>query len=64
MARAAGLTNLKLERKSGYIDSMTSLNDPLFRRILDALPEGTQVGEYVTSLYVQASKPATCCCGG
>jgi ubiquinone/menaquinone biosynthesis C-methylase UbiE len=64
MARAAGLRQIDLEPKSEYIDGMTKWNDPLYARIIEALPTGTRISEYVTSLNVSAVKAKPCCCGG
>jgi ubiquinone/menaquinone biosynthesis C-methylase UbiE len=64
MATQAGLTNIRLESKNDYIDSMTTWNDPLYQKILEELPAGTRAGAYVTSLLVSAEKPAAKrCCG-
>ncbi|MBX3730802.1 MAG: arsenite methyltransferase [Candidatus Sumerlaeia bacterium] len=65
MARAAGLVDIMLEEKDLYVDTMTSWNDPLYARIVEALPAGSKVGDYVTSLAVSARKPAEgeSCCG-
>ncbi len=57
MAKAAGLTQIVLERKADYIDAMTNWNDPLFEKIVSALPEGAKLSDYVTSLNVSALKP-------
>lgn len=56
MAKDAGLTNIILERKDDYVDAMTSWNDPLYAKIIAALPEGSKVSDYVTSLNVSARK--------
>lgn len=56
MAADAGLVQIALEEKNGYIDMMTNWNDPLFRAILDALPPGTKMSDFVTSLNVGARK--------
>jgi SAM-dependent methyltransferase len=58
MAGNAGLEDVQLERKREYVESMTEWNDPLFRKIVDSLPTGTRIGDFVTSLYVTAKKPA------
>jgi len=58
MIRDAGLERAVLEPKSGYVESMTDFNDPLYKQIMSALPEGIRVGDYVTSLTVTAYKPA------
>ena len=57
MAREAGLANIELEPKQGYIDAMEDWNDPLYLKIIERLPEGTRPGEFVTSLNVSARKP-------
>ena len=59
MALDAGLVEIALEKKHGLVESMTGWNDPLYRKIMDSMPPGTKAGEYVTSLYVTARKPAT-----
>jgi arsenite methyltransferase len=56
LARQAGLTGIELERKDDYIDAMESWSDPLYRQILEHLPEGTKPGDYITSLNVRARK--------
>ena len=63
MVRQAGLTDLNLESKTEYIDQMDEWSDPLYREIISKLPEGTKLGDYVTSLYVTARKPQRGCCG-
>jgi len=65
MARAAGLVDIVLEEKDIYIETMTEWNDPLYARIIESLPAGTKVSDYVTSLGITARKPAEgeACCG-
>lgn len=58
MAADAGLTDIILEKKGDYIESMTAWNDPMFRKIIEMVPAGTKVSDFVTSLYVTAKKPA------
>jgi len=58
MAEAAGLVELQLRPKPGYVDSMMDWNDPLFRKVVESLPKGAKAGDYVTSLEVAAAKPA------
>ena len=58
MAKAAGLTGIALTPKSGYVDNMVDWNDPLYRGIIKCLPRGEKLGTYVTSLNVEARKPA------
>jgi len=57
MALAAGLVDLVLIPKSGYIESMTEWRDPLYDRIVAALPPGDTPADYITSLEVRARKP-------
>jgi SAM-dependent methyltransferase len=57
MAEEAGLAKIVLTPKSGYIDAMVDLNDPLYRKIAEALPRGARAGDYITSLEVSARKP-------
>jgi len=57
MARAAGLTDIVLTPKPDYVNGMTDWNDPLYRKIIDHLPAGTQPADYITSLEVTAHKP-------
>lgn len=56
-AREAGLVDIRLEQKPGYVASMTDTQDPLYRQIAAALPAGTGPANYVTSLNVTARKP-------
>jgi len=63
MAKEAGLTDIVLNPKSGYIDGMVDWQDPLYTKIIASLPAGAKPGEYITSLEVTAKKPACKCCG-
>jgi arsenite methyltransferase len=56
-ARAAGLTDIRLEQKPDYVASLTSSADPLYQQIAAALPPGTTPADFVTSLNVTARKP-------
>lgn len=60
----SGLTKARLVSKPEYIDSLVGSTDPLYERIASALPAGTGVADYVTSLDIEAEKPAaakSCC---
>ena len=63
MARAAGLVDIVLTPKPDYVNGMTDWNDPLYQQILAHLPDGAKAGDYITSLELQARKPAAikCC---
>ncbi|HOZ49652.1 MAG TPA: arsenite methyltransferase [Candidatus Hydrogenedentes bacterium] len=63
MAVDAGLSDIVLDPKADYVEAMTSWNDPLFRCVVEALPGGSKLNEYVVSLAVNAVKPGRCCCG-
>lgn len=56
MAREAGLVDVVLTSRGEYVDAMTSWEDPLYRRIIEALPEGARASDYITSLEVAARK--------
>ncbi|MGH7971078.1 MAG: arsenite efflux transporter metallochaperone ArsD, partial [Limisphaerales bacterium] len=57
MAQEAGLGEIVLNPKSGYIDAMVDWQDPLYQKIIATLPAGTKPGDYITSLEVTARKP-------
>ena len=57
MAKAAGLIDITLTPKAGYVDNMADWNGPLYRGIVKRLPKGAKIGDYVTSLDVAARKP-------
>ena len=63
MAREAGLTDIVLKSKPGYVEAMKSFEDPLYQRIIEHLPAGAKPGDYITSLEVQARKAGGECCG-
>lgn len=56
MAEAAGLVDIRLTSKSGYIDRMTDWQDPLYREIISRLPSGTKPSDFITSLDILARK--------
>ena len=57
MAEAAGLVDIELTPKPGYVDAMVDWNDPLYRQVVENLPEGAKASDYVTSLNITAAKP-------
>ena len=56
MAHAAGLTDIVLTSKPGYVEAMTNFEDPLYQNILKHLPAGAKAADYLTSVEVQARK--------
>jgi hypothetical protein len=63
MAREAGLAEIHLNPKPGYVSAMTDAQDPLYQKITKHLPAGSGPEDYITSLEVTAVKPARKCCG-
>jgi SAM-dependent methyltransferase len=58
MVEEAGLVEIGLKGKSGYIDGMVDWQDPLYQEIVAQLPAGTKPSDYLTSLEITARKPA------
>jgi len=56
MVRDAGLVDITLTEKHDYVDKMIDWKDPLFRKIMENLPPGAKISEFITSLYVTAKK--------
>jgi len=52
----AGLTDLQMTAKPQYIEAMTSWEDPLYKKIAAALPDGNGMSDYVVSLDVAARR--------
>ena len=66
---AAGFADITLTSKPQYIAAMTNWQDPLYQKIIAALPPGHTAQDYITSLDISARKPITspaptssCCC--
>ena len=55
-AEAAGLSDIVLRSKPEYIDAMTNWEDPLYRKIVAALPRGSKPSDFITSLDVTAMR--------
>jgi arsenite methyltransferase len=64
MLHAAGFTDIHLNGEADYVRAMMQWEDPLYRQIVEKLPEGTSPADYITSLEVRATKPSGCCCHG
>ena len=56
-ARAAGLDNVAVRVKPEYVSAMVSFEDPLYRKIVAALPAGASPDDYVASVEITARKP-------
>ncbi len=55
-AKAAGLADVTLVEKAGYVDALVSSKDPLYHKIIAALPEGAKAADYITSVNITARK--------
>jgi len=58
MARDAGLVEVRLNPKPGYVEALMQGQDPLYLKIAAQLPAGTQPGDFITSLEITARKPS------
>ncbi|MEX0643127.1 MAG: arsenite methyltransferase, partial [Pirellulales bacterium] len=56
MMEAVGLSEVAVTPKPEYIAALSQFEDPLYRRIAAALPEGETVADYVTSVDVTATR--------
>jgi|GEM_PF-4575672 len=61
-AASAGLENIEVKEKSGYIEGMVKWDNPLYRSIIDALPEGKKLADYILSIQITACKKALASC--
>ena len=52
-----GLQVETIERHSSYIESMSDLQDPLYRQIAHELPVDASIADYVASVTIRAVKP-------
>jgi SAM-dependent methyltransferase len=57
-ASAAGLVEIVIELKHDYIAVMENLQDPLYRQILELLPPGQKLSDYIVSAAVSAKRTA------
>jgi SAM-dependent methyltransferase len=57
MVKEAGLTDIVLKSKPGYVEALTDWEDPLYRKLIEMLPAETKPADFITSLEVQARKP-------
>lgn len=56
MLEKAGFQNISLNIKTDYVRQLQDLNDPTYRSVAAALPEGESLVEYVVSLAIAARK--------
>lgn len=62
-ANDAGLAKIAITVKHDYVAVMENLQDPLYREILDLLPPGDRLSDYIVSAAISAQKPQACCEG-
>jgi len=56
MAKQAGLKDVEVIEKTYNIDVMVDCNDPIYKQVMEYLPEGTKISDYVVSVDVTAFK--------
>ena len=56
-ARAAGLSEIAVRVKPEYVSAMVSFEDPLYQKIVAALPAGASPDDYIASVEITARKP-------
>jgi arsenite methyltransferase len=56
MAKNAGFSDIQIDEKPHSIDVMIDSNDPLYKEVLDLLPSGIKVSDYVVSVNITALK--------
>ena len=65
MVQGAGLEEVRLTPRPGYVQAMQDFKDPVYRRVAESLPQGVTVGDLITSLEVEARKLSRgACCAG
>jgi ubiquinone/menaquinone biosynthesis C-methylase UbiE len=57
MITEAGLQRVELRPKPEYVAALSGFEDPLYQRILAALPAGATAADFITSVDVTAHKP-------
>jgi hypothetical protein len=57
MLQAAGLIRIELTPRSEIVKSMIARSYPLYLKVIELLPEGARVTDYLTSLSISAEKP-------
>jgi hypothetical protein len=56
LVKEAGLVDVVLRPKPGYVEGMVDWQDPLYQQIMAQLPEGTKPADFITSLEITARK--------
>ncbi|MBN1488961.1 MAG: arsenite methyltransferase [Phycisphaerae bacterium] len=58
MIATAGFVSISVQPKPEYVETLSRFEDPLYRRIAEALPAGTTASDFITSVDATASKRA------
>lgn len=58
-AVAAGIEKVALLLKHEYVAAMENIQDPLYRQILDLLPPGDRLSDYIVSADISGRKPGS-----
>jgi arsenite methyltransferase len=56
LARKAGLSDIAVKIKPEYVAALAQFEDPIYQKIVEHLPAGTQPADYVASVEVTARK--------
>jgi hypothetical protein len=56
MMETAGLKDIRLTSKPGYVKTLSEMQDPLYRKIAEHLPECATPADFLTSLDITARK--------
>jgi SAM-dependent methyltransferase len=59
MAKEAGLADIQIKTKPGYVEALTDWQDPLYRNLMNHLPAGTKPVDFIASVEVTARKADT-----
>ncbi len=57
MMQDSGFTNIETLSHSNYIDTLSQGSDPLYQMIIEGLPTGVSLGDYVTSATISGNQP-------
>lgn len=58
-ADAAGLAEIAITVRHDYVAAMENIQDPLYREILDLLPAGARLSDYIVSAAISACRPTS-----
>lgn len=56
MVRSSGLKGIRVTPKPGYVEALSSFQDPLYRKIARKLPKGTSPSDFIVSVNIEAVK--------